>query len=113
MAAFPKAPFSPFAMCLSPRPVNGFGDPAAPAPCIAVHFHRDPLQPFSLVKGCLQLVNQPFTHRQMFTGELSKHPGAWLTACMVQGASGTEAEVGLQPECVRSQGTTARCHPAG
>lgn len=74
MAAFPKAPFSPFAMCLSPRPVNGFGDPAAPG--IAVHFHRDPLQPSFLVKGCLQLVNQPFTHRQMFTGELSKHPGA-------------------------------------
>lgn len=46
------------------------------APCIAVHFHRDPLQPFSLVKGCLQLVNQPITHSQMFTGELSKHPGA-------------------------------------
>lgn len=72
-----------------------FGDPVALR--ITMHFHREPRQPFSLVKGCLQLVNQHISHHQMFAGKLSKQGGnVAFHVARREDAPGTEAESSLQ-----------------
>lgn len=110
MAGLPVVLFSPFTVHLSPRLVNGFGDPVAPH--IAMHFLRDLCQPFSLVKGCLQLVNQHISHSQMFTEKLSKQPGDMAyNVDLQEDASRMGAEVSLWARVEHSpQSHLLKCH---
>lgn len=92
MAGFPKAPFSPFTMCLSPRLVNGFGGSCGTVYCCA--FPQRPPPAFLLGKGLLTTCKSAYysqsdVYRRTFQTPWS-HPGAWLTACMA------EAEIGLR-----------------